>query len=88
MLLCTLFHRPLLWLAGLESLTHLDPGRVARAPGEAIVRVAAAFPETRFRAVLRTVRTVGPRVLVEVVGAHEPFVANRALEPLLPGVRA
>lgn len=29
-----------------------------------------------------------PQVLAEVVGAHESFVANGALESFLPGVRA
>ena len=87
MCVCDLFHRPLS-LTGGDSLARGRPGGLARAPGQAGVRVAGPFTESRVAAVIRAVRAVRPDVLAQVVGAHEPFAANRALEPLLPGVRA
>lgn len=65
-----------------------EAGRLARAPRDTVVRVTAPFTEPRFPALSRPVHAVCPRVLAEVVGAHESLVAHRALETLLPGVCA
>lgn len=74
--LCGLLHRSL-------SLGVVQSQSRARAA--AIVRVAGALREPRLPAVLRAVR---PCVLAEMVRAHESFVAEGALESLLPGVCA
>lgn len=66
----------------------MQPGGPARASRQATVRVAAAFAGPLLPAVLRAVGAVRPHVFAQVVGAHEAFVANRALEALLARVRA
>ena len=76
------------WL--LSSVQQQLRGLVTRAPGRAVLRVAAPFAQRppRRPTVLRAVRAVRPRVLVQVVRAHEALVAHGALEALLPRVRA